>query len=93
MAESGYDPVEMAHFFTKLSDPGKGFAGSVAQFMSDHPNPGNREKAIEAESRLLPQQKYGYETGDFKRMKAVVMKIHEPKPQPQQQQQPAQQQQ
>jgi beta-barrel assembly-enhancing protease len=80
MAESGYDPRELAHFFNKLSDPGKGLAGSVAQFMSDHPNPGNRQKAIEDEARALPAQQYGYETGNFKRMKAMVMKIHEPPP-------------
>lgn len=92
MAESGYDPVEMAHFFNKLTSPGKGFAGSVEQFMSDHPNPGNRETAIEQEARLLPTEKYGYETGDFKQMKSVVMKIQEPKPMPQPQQQPAPQQ-
>ena len=93
MAESGYDPRELAHFFNKLSNPGKGLPGSVAQFMSDHPNPGNREKAIEEEARVLPEQKYGYETGDFKRMKSIVLNIHEPKPKPQPQQQPAGQQQ
>ena len=36
--------MEMAHFFDQLSSPGKGFAGSVEQFMSDHPNLGNRER-------------------------------------------------
>ncbi len=84
MAEAGYDPMEMAHFFDKLNSmsgsPGAGFAGKVAQFMSDHPNPGNREKAIEAEARLLPQKNYGYQTGDFQKMKAEVAKIHEPAP-------------
>ena len=90
MAESGYNPIEMAHFFDKLSSPGKGLAGRVAQFMSDHPNPGNREKAIEEEAKVLPNQKYGYETGDFNKMKSVVMKIREPKhvSQPQQSTQP-----
>jgi thiamine biosynthesis protein ThiS len=99
MAESGYDPMEMARFFNKLgglsNSPGKGFAGSVAQFMSDHPNPDNREQAIEREASLLPQQTYGYQTGDFKRMKEVVGKIHEPapkQPQPQPTGQPRQQQ-
>lgn len=89
MAESGYDPIQMAQFFNKLSSPGKGLTASVAQFMSDHPNPDNREKAIEEEARLLPARQYGYETGDFKKMKAVVMKIHEPQPKPAPQQQPA----
>ena len=84
MAEGGYDPMEMAHFFNKLGSlsksPGKGFAGSVAQFMSDHPNPDNREKAIEQEAQVLPQQTYNYQTGDFNRMKEVVGRIHEPRP-------------
>ncbi len=84
MAEAGYNPMEMAHFFEKLNSmsgsPGTGFTGRVAQFMSDHPNPGNREAAIEQEARLLPQKSYGYDTGDFKKMKEVVSKIHEPAP-------------
>ncbi|HUM04240.1 MAG TPA: M48 family metallopeptidase [Terriglobales bacterium] len=83
MAEAGYDPMEMARFFNKLNaanGPGKGFAGSVAQFLSDHPNPDNRERAIEQEARLLPTKSYGYQTGDFKRMKDAVAKIKEPKP-------------
>jgi predicted Zn-dependent protease len=84
MAESGYDPNEMAHFFNKLNalsgSPGKGFAGSVSQFMSDHPNPANREQAIDEEARALPARKYGYETGDFQRMKEAVTKIQEPPP-------------
>ena len=35
---------------------------------------------LEAETRRLPQQPYGYETGDFQRMKAVIARIREPKP-------------
>ena len=97
MAEGGYDPMEMARFFTKLGSltgsPGQGFAGSVAQFMSDHPNPDNRERAIEREASVLPQQSYGYQTGDFKRMKDVVAKIHEPAPKQAQPQPPQQRQQ
>lgn len=90
MAEAGYDPMEMAHFFNKLNSmagsPGSGFAGKMSQFMSDHPNPANRDQAIQQEARAMPQKKYGYESGDFQRMKAVVAKIHEPPPpKPQQQ--------
>ena len=84
MAEAGYDPREMARFFNKLNSlsgsPGTGFTGKVSQFMSDHPNPANREKAIEEEARAMPQKGYGYETGEFQRMKEVVAKIHEPPP-------------
>lgn len=77
MAESGYNPVEMARFFEKLNAEG---GQRAPQFLSDHPNPENREKAIEQEITRLPQQSYGYQTGDFERMKEVVAKIHEPKP-------------
>jgi len=77
MAEAGYNPMEMARFFEKLNAQG-GSRG--IQFLSDHPNPDNREKAIEAEVHRLPQQNYGYETGEFQRMKQVIAGIHEPKP-------------
>lgn len=77
MAEAGYNPVEMARFFEKLNAEG----GSRApQFFSDHPNPDNREKAIEQEVQRLPQQDYSYQTGEFQRMRQVVVKIREPKP-------------
>jgi predicted Zn-dependent protease len=76
MAETGYNPIEMARFFNKLNAEG----GSRApQFLSDHPNPDNREKAIEQEIQKMPQRQYGYETGDFQKMKTIVAAIHEPK--------------
>ena len=80
MAEAGYDPMQMARFFEKLNQQG---GGHPIQFLSDHPNPDNRERAIEAEAHRLPQQRYGYETGDFQRMKAVIARVREPKPPPQ----------
>ena len=91
MAESGYDPVQMAQFFKKLTNPGSALPGSVTEFLSDHPNPGNRQQAIAREAKLLPARNYGYQTGEFPEMKSVVAKIHEPPPKPQPQQQPAEQ--
>jgi predicted Zn-dependent protease len=76
MAEAGYSPIEMARFFEKLNAEG---GSKTPQFFSDHPNPDNREKAIEQESQKLPRQAYGYETGEFPRMKVMVSAIHEPK--------------
>ena len=81
MAEAGYDPVQLAHFFEKLNTEG-GHGGGVAQFFSDHPNPDNRERAIEQEAERLPAQNYGYQTGDFARMKQAVARIHEKPPAP-----------
>lgn len=84
MSESGYNPIEMARFFEKLNAE----SGSRApQFLSDHPNPDNREKAIQEEITRLPQQSYGYQTGEFDRMKQAIAKVHEPKPKPAPQQQ------
>lgn len=63
LSESGYNPLEMARFFEKLASTGN----QGIQFFSDHPNPDNRERAIEAEIRGLPQHEYGYQAGDFSR--------------------------
>jgi len=79
MAESGYNPIEMARFFEKLNAEG---GQRAPQFLSDHPNPDNREKAIQEEITRLPQQSYGYQTGEFDRMKQAIAKIHELKPKP-----------
>lgn len=48
----------MAKFFDKLNAEG---GASAPQFLSDHPNPANREKAIEQEAARLPERTYGYE--------------------------------
>src|SRR5579862_8817331 len=74
MAEAGYDPMQLARFFDKLNANG---GQQAPQFLSDHPNPDNREKAIAAEVQRLPAQNYTYQTGDFTRMKQVIARIHE----------------
>ena len=72
MNEAGYNPIEMARFFEKLeADTG----GRAPELLSDHPNPGNRVKAVEAEIQGLPQQTYGASVGDFARAKALVQQI------------------
>lgn len=78
MAEAGYDPLEMARFFARLQQAGGQGNSRLAQFLSDHPNPGNRERAIEEEARTLPQRQYGYETGGFARAKAEVIALPAP---------------
>ena len=75
MAESGYDPVQMARFFEKLSAQG---GQRAPEFFSDHPNPGNRENAIQQEVAKMPQKTYRYQTGQFQRMKQVAGAIKEP---------------
>jgi Zn-dependent protease with chaperone function len=55
MAKAGYNPIEMARFFEKLEAEG---GGRGPEFLSSHPNPGNRVKAVEAEVRYLPSRTY-----------------------------------
>src|SRR4051812_25554504 len=55
MAEAGYDPMEMARFFNKLNAQG----GHGLQFLSDHPNPDNRDRAIQLEAKALHPRHYG----------------------------------
>jgi Zn-dependent protease with chaperone function len=75
MSQAGYNPIEMARFFEKL----EGSGGSRGlQFFSDHPNPGNRMRAIEAEIRTFPQRNYGFETGQFQRVKQQTASLPPP---------------
>jgi beta-barrel assembly-enhancing protease len=69
MAQAGYNPIEAARFFEKLEAEG-GARGP--QWFSSHPNPGNRMRDIQAEIRILPQQNYNFNTGDFARAKSLV---------------------
>jgi Zn-dependent protease with chaperone function len=50
MARAGYDPVDLANVFRTIESQG-GSGGP--QFLSDHPNPGNRYQAITNEARYL----------------------------------------
>ncbi len=75
MAEAGYDPIEMAHLFQKLESAG---GSRMPQLLSDHPDPGNRIQAIEAEMHTLPQRQYGYQSGDFQRVKGELGSLPAP---------------
>lgn len=75
MAQAGYDPIQMARFFARLNDD----SGALV-FLSDHPNPGDRSRAIKDEAARLPQRPYGYQTGHFQEMKKAVATVHEPPP-------------
>jgi hypothetical protein len=72
MSNAGYNPIEMARFFEKLEAEG----GSRApEFLSSHPNPGNRIKSIETELQGLPRRSYNASEGDFARMKQLAQQL------------------
>lgn len=54
MYKAGYNPQALADFFQKLAAEG----GEGPQFLSDHPNPGNREQAIQQEIANWPPKRY-----------------------------------
>lgn len=55
LAKAGYNPIEMARFFEKLEAQG---GSSGPQFLSSHPNPGNRMRAIQEEIQYMPRANY-----------------------------------
>jgi len=50
MARSGYDPRDLGHMFETIEKEG---GGRPPQWLSDHPNPGNRVAYINAEASQL----------------------------------------
>lgn len=79
MAGAGYNPIEMARFFEKLEASG-GSRGP--QFLSDHPNPGNRVRAVEQEITAFPRRPYNAESGEFSRMRSLVTQLPAPPARP-----------
>ena len=61
--KAGYNPQAMADFFKTLESQG----GSPPQWLSDHPNPGNRELAIEKEIRNWPPEHYASDSPAFQK--------------------------
>lgn len=68
--DAGYDPRGLPQFFEVIQAKyGKG----GAQFMSDHPNPGNRTQYVNEEIATLPRRPNPTVTSaSFKEMKAVA---------------------
>jgi len=52
MYDAGYDPIQLPTFFQKIEAQG----GQGPQFLSDHPNPGNRIDYVRAEIETLPHK-------------------------------------
>jgi hypothetical protein len=53
MARAGYDPRALARMFETIERETKGSGGGGPQWMSSHPNPGNRTQYITKEAELL----------------------------------------
>lgn len=72
--DAGYDPHGMPQFFQTIQS--KYGAGS-AQFLSDHPNPGNRTEYVDKEiSTFPPKANWITTTPAFQRIQKVVAGMH-----------------
>ncbi len=72
MYKAGYNPQAMAQFFQALEKEG-GPGGP--QFLSDHPNPGNRVEAVDREIANWPPRSYTAGTGQFASAKQQVASV------------------
>ena len=61
LARAGYDPRQMANMFKTIEAQG---GGRQPEWMSSHPNPGNRYEAINREAATLRVEARG-DTGEF----------------------------
>ena len=78
MSEVGYDPTQMARFFQKLEGEGADNS-ALANFLSDHPTPGNRVKYVADQNKLLPKTSYREsEPQNLPRIKQLVAGLPAP---------------
>ena len=67
-----FNPMALADFFKKLSAN----SGNGPQFLSDHPNPGNREEAIQNEVRNWPAENYTPDSPQFAEARKHAGAVH-----------------
>jgi predicted Zn-dependent protease len=71
MYDAGYDPYSLVEFFDVLAKQG---GGSGPQFLSDHPNPGNRAKTISTAIQKFPKKSFPRsDSQEFASMKRHAM--------------------
>ena len=70
--KANYNPEALADFFEKLDKQGS--AGP--QFLSDHPNPGNRRAAIQQEIADWPARTYARESREFAAVRKDALSVH-----------------
>jgi predicted Zn-dependent protease len=69
LAETGYDPIEMSRFFDTMRENER----SVPEFLSDHPDTGNRAREVaDARSGLAVSPRPITVTDGFWKMKSAL---------------------
>lgn len=71
MARAGYDPRDLANMFRTIQSQSGGRGGGV-EFLSTHPDPGNRYERISREAALLRVDNRVQNTAEFNRLKSYL---------------------
>jgi hypothetical protein len=69
MANAGYDPHDLANMFRTLEQHG---GGGGPQWLSDHPNPGNRFEYINKEADALAVSNPTHNTNEFTQVQGML---------------------
>ncbi len=72
MARAGYDPRDMAAVFKMLEEQG---GPGAPEWLSDHPNPGNRVAYITAEAASLNVTNAVHNTGELRTVQANLRRL------------------
>jgi Zn-dependent protease with chaperone function len=72
MARAGYSPVDMANMFRTIEAQG---ASGGPEWLSDHPNPGNRIEYLTAEARNLQIENPVRDTAEFSSVKSRLASL------------------
>jgi hypothetical protein len=72
MARAGYDPRDMANMFETIEQQS---GGSGPEWLSDHPNPGNRSAAITKEAQALRVSNAIRDTAAFERVRSHLKSL------------------
>lgn len=73
MARAGYDPRDLARMFETIERQSKG--GGSPEWLSSHPNPGNRTAYITREAEALGIDGDRASTGDFRQVKSSLASL------------------
>jgi predicted Zn-dependent protease len=74
MAKAGYDPIEMAHFFSYLGQL-SGSQTKVATFLSDHPSSSDREARVRQEASLLGPVRQTAYVGNLRNVQTQLRRL------------------
>jgi Zn-dependent protease with chaperone function len=73
MYDAGYNPYDMVEFFSQLEKEG---GPGVPQFLSDHPNPGNRAQNVAEAVAKFPRKQYKGEDPQYAQIRSRAEKLN-----------------